>query len=481
MDFQSWIENVEGWASVYAFDILPDGSFSEIRLMAFNSQNVFMKSLPPEAPKFYPGIPYRTYFTDINFESFVYKCASTHDPLYSYVNTRGVWLKGLYLPITEPGTVSAEVAAQMMSDESKDKPKTVYCLYTATFSQEVESDNMSQRSSAVSNAVTDISIRLHETQDFYQGMASAAKEIREFCGAEKCSLYTVNKNTQKCHFINEYGDQSSYIDAFAAEMEKTPYEVALKWEEDLALSDCLLLEDLSVIAERDPVWYRSLCAHDIRNIILYAVRFKQMLVGFIWAANYDTSKRMQIKETLELTSFMIAAVVANYQLVSRLEEKSSVDGLTQVGNRNAMNDRVDGFVSGDVPLPDKMGIVFADLNGLKTVNDDAGHDAGDKLLSRAGALLKIAFGEHEIYRAGGDEFVVFCADIGEEELERMTAQLRALADNTSDVSFALGTAYLTGEYDICRAMQIADENMYKDKEEFYRLHPEKDRRRRSRG
>ena len=127
MDFQSWIENVEGWASVYAFDILPDGSFSEIRLMAFNSQNVFMKSLPPEAPKFYPGIPYRTYFTDINFESFVYKCASTHDPLYSYVNTRGVWLKGLYLPITEPGTVSAEVAAQMMSDESKDKPKTVYC------------------------------------------------------------------------------------------------------------------------------------------------------------------------------------------------------------------------------------------------------------------------------------------------------------------------------------------------------------------
>ena len=39
MDFQSWISNIEGLAGVYAFDILPDGSFSEIKLMAVNKQN----------------------------------------------------------------------------------------------------------------------------------------------------------------------------------------------------------------------------------------------------------------------------------------------------------------------------------------------------------------------------------------------------------------------------------------------------------
>ena len=479
MDFSTWIENIEGWASVYAFDVLPDGSFSEIRLMAFNKQNAFMSMLPPGAPEFYPGIPYRTYFTDLNFEQFVYKSASTHEPLYSYVNARGGWLKGLYQPITEAGSVSAEVAGKDYIGE--DGKKTLYCLYTATYSNEVETDSMAQRSTEVANAVMNISIKLHETQDFIQGMTAAAAEIKEICGAEKCSLYTVDKNTRKCSFINDTGEHDEQLAELAESMESTPYGVAFRWEEDLALSDCLILDDLSVLADRDPLWYNSLCSYDIENLILYAVRFNQMLVGYIWAANFDISKKMQIKEILELTSFVIAAVIANHQLVLQLEEKSTIDGLTQVSNRNAMNDRVDGFVSGKEKLPDSMGIVFTDLNGLKTVNDEKGHDAGDKLLNRAAALLKIAFGDYEVYRAGGDEFVVFCPDITEEILETQVAQLRALADSTSDVSFAAGTAYVTGDYDICRAMQTADEGMYRDKEEFYRLNPDKDRRNRSRG
>ena len=145
-----------------------------------------------------------------------------------------------------------------------------------------------------------------------------------------------------------------------------------------------------------------------------------------------------------------------------------------------MNELVDNWSSGAEKLPPAMGVVFADLNGLKAVNDREGHNAGDKLLFRAAALLKIAFGDHEIYRAGGDEFVVFCPGILQEVLGQQVRQLRSLAENTHDVSFAVGTVYVTGEYDICKAMQTADENMYKDKEEYYRRNPEKDRRRRSR-
>ena len=64
--------------------------------------------------------------------------------------------------------------------------------------------------------------------------------------------------------------------------------------------------------------------------------------------------------------------------------------------------------------------------------------------------------------------MILCPDITEEKLEETAAQLRGLAENTSDVSFAIGTAYCTGAYDICRAMQSADEQMYRDKEEYYR-------------
>ena len=472
MDFQTWIEGIDGLASLYSFDILPDGSNSEIRLMAVNRQNIGMLQMNPNAPEFYPGIPYRNYWMDLNFESFVYKCAGTGQPLYSYVNARGVWLKGFYIPIRNLEDPAGE--------ENGDGSRTVYCLYIITYSEVAEADSMSQKSAEVAKEVMELSIRLHETRGFYQGMSETAKEIRSFCQAEKCSIYIVNRNNQTCEFIDGNGLQEEYLNLFASEMKRTPYEVAEAWERDLALSDCLLLEDLSVIKERDPEWYQSLVSHGIRNIILYAIRYNQELVGFIWAANYDYVRMELIKETLELSTFLIAAVISNHQLVSRLEERSTIDVLTQVGNRNAMNDCVDKYISGARKLPEAMGVIFADLNGLKVINDEQGHDAGDRLLVRAASILKITFGDHEIFRAGGDEFVVFCPEITEEELELAVSRTRGMADNTSDVSFAIGTAYCTGEYDIRRAMQMADGQMYRDKAEYYRTHPEKDQRRRGR-
>ena len=472
MNFESWIEGIDGLASLYSFDILPDGSFSEIRLMAVNQMNTGMLQMNPNAPEFYPGIPYRNYWMDLNFESFAYKCGSTRQPLYSYVNARGVWLKGFYIPIIN-------IEGVPVSEDKEDGTRTAYCLYIITYSDEVETENMSQKSPNVASAVMDISIKLHETPDFYQAMALTASEIKKFCGAEKCSLYIVDKNSNKCDFINEDGLQNAYLEGFASEMNRTPYEVAIAWEEDLALSDCLLLEDLTVIQERDPQWYNSLLAHEIRNIILYAIRYNQELVGYIWAANYDLAKMELIKETLELSTFLIASVITNHQLVSRLEIRSSVDGLTQVGNRNAKDEYLSSYTSGRIPLPNNMGIVFADLNGLKTVNDDKGHDAGDRLLVSAAALIKIVFGEYKIFRVGGDEFLIICPDITEEELERHVEQLRRLSLDTSDVRIAIGTVYCTGEYDIDQAIKQADVKMYEDKDEYYRTHPEKAQRRNS--
>ena len=494
MGFQSWIEGINGLASLYSFDILPDGSFSEIRLMAVNKMNTGMLHMNPNAPEFYPGIPYRNYWMDLNFESFVYKCASTNEPLYSYVNARGVWLKGFYIPIADIENIdindidisinpeaalsieNAEEPAEELGenrDALLNSSRKVYCLYIITYSEQVETDFMSHKSTEVANAVMDISIKLHESSDFYESMAATVAEIKEVCSAERCSIYTVNNNNQKCEFIDSNGLRNIDLDEFAAEMNRTPYEVAKAWEEDLALSDCLLLEDLSVIEERDPAWYQSMIKHGIKNIILYAIRNNQTIVGYIWAANYDISKMEKIKEILELSTFLIAAVISNHQLLSFLELRSAVDGLTQAYNRTAMEVAVKKYYSGEKILPKAMGIVFADLNGLKVVNDNEGHEAGDKLLMRAAALLKIAFGDYKVYRIGGDEFVILCPEIEEDRMNEQVEQLRGLSDNTADVSFAIGTMYCTGEYDINSAIQQADENMYKDKEEYYHSHPEK--------
>ena len=472
MDYQTWLNNLRGLAGIYSFNILEDGSFTEIRLMGVNQQNIGMIT-DPSKPEFYPGIPYRSYWQDINFERYVYKCGSEGIPLYSYVNAYNLWVKGFYLPITQPGTISAHDRIQA----EKGKRKTVYCLYICKLSDKVESEYMSLRSPEISAAVMNINVKMHEFSDFYESMAAVTGELREICGTDDCSLYTIDKITHKCVLIDRRGVRQDILDTLSHEMHRTPYEIALAWENDLAKSDCIMYDDLSILEKRDPPWYNSLKNGNVRNIILYAVRFHEELVGFIWAVNFDPSDILKIKETLELTSFLIGAFIANYQLVSRLESLSRSDTLTQVNNRNAMNARIDSFISGKENLPERIGIVFIDLNGLKAVNDTEGHDAGDRLLFKSASILKIAFSNYEIYRAGGDEFVVFCPDISEEMLEQHILQLNTLMKDTPDVSFAVGKSFSYGDYDIFKAMQAADENMYEDKEKFYRDNPEKSRRR----
>lgn len=464
-DFQAYVDRINGMSGIYAFDVLPDGSYSEIRLMAIRGG---VQGMEPDAPKFYPGIPWRRYYTDLNFESYIYKSASCNEFLYSYANAHGHWVKGFYMPLLLP---EDEAGADQAPEQ---KHQTLYCLYTGTFSMQLDSTAMSGHSPEVAAAVTNISVKLHETQNFHQAMAAAVGELQRVCDAGTCRLYTVDSSRQHCRLISTDGVEAEELEQISKDMSRSPYEIAAAWEQDLDGSDCLILDDLRILQERDPAWYQSLCTYDIKNMILYAVRNHQSLVGFIWAANFDAAKMVQIKETLELTSFLIAAVIANHQLVSKLEEKSTIDGLTQVSSRNAMNDRVDRFVAGAEQLPAVMGVAFADLNGLKTVNDDEGHEAGDRLLARAGSLLKLAFGDYEIYRAGGDEFVILCPGITEEKLEHLIRQLRSLADST-DVSFAVGSVYASGDYDIRKVLHTADERMYKDKQEYYRQHPEKDR------
>lgn len=474
MDLQALVNKFKIIAGVYAFDILPDGSCSEIRIMAINDLNTMMFNMNPDAPEFYPGVPLRRYFTEINLENFIYNSAVNNEPLYSYVNAFGMWIKGFYLPLDEDGNIINE------KGEPNRSPRTAYCLYITTRSKHAETDSMTQKSNEVAAAIMHLSIKLNKINGFESAMAEGIGELKKICHSASCALVTIDDSKQKCRLFNEKGEQPQMMEVLAGEMGKTPYDTAITWKRDLEGTDCLLLEDLSVIEKRDPVWFRSMVSHNVKNMILTAINYENKLVGFIWATNFEVEKMMEIKETLELTTFMLGASIAHQNLVERLEELSRTDSLTQLLNRNALNSRIDEMNSCKKKLPESMGIVYADLNGLKAVNDEGGHAAGDKLLTRAAALLRLTFGDYEIYRAGGDEFVSFCPDISKEKLEQQVKELRTLSDSAQDVSFAIGIAFVTGEYDVNRAMQQADERMYQDKQEYYRLHPEKNRFKQSR-
>jgi diguanylate cyclase (GGDEF)-like protein len=146
---------------------------------------------------------------------------------------------------------------------------------------------------------------------------------------------------------------------------------------------------------------------------------------------------------------------------------SSIDSLTGIKNRNMMNNRVDQIVSGKAPTPEA--VLFIDLNGLKRVNDDQGHNSGDKMLRAAAKILQEVLHDGEVFRAGGDEFMAMVPKITEAELQKRIEQVHKVAKE-NDIHFSIGSCL--GGTDVRRSMHIADERMYADKNAYYEAHPE---------
>ena len=121
-----------------------------------------------------------------------------------------------------------------------------------------------------------------------------------------------------------------------------------------------------------------------------------------------------------------------------------------------------------------VGVAFADVNSLKAVNDNQGHEAGDRLIQKVANLLKDAVPEGTVCRISGDEFVCIVKDAG---IEAFTETMKKLGVILKENDRIASLGYDIGEgkdiYDIIKA---AEKMMYSDKERYYK-ETGKDRRR----
>jgi diguanylate cyclase (GGDEF)-like protein len=256
-------------------------------------------------------------------------------------------------------------------------------------------------------------------------------------------------------------------------------EVIFSWEDTLKKTDCVIVKnnfDMDRLAEINPVWVKSLRGANVESLILAPLMQGQSMTGVLFITNFNTDQIIQLKDFIEVTAFFLAAEINNNSLMERLEYMSNIDTLTGVKNRNSMNARVDWHVNNSFSVKSPFGIIFADLNGLKQCNDSGGHEAGDQLLKDAAELLKKHFDSYEIFRSGGDEFVVIVADCNKEDFEKKVAELRAESGSDSKVSLAIGADWSDNGKYLRLCMHNADEAMYSDKNSFYKDHPDMARR-----
>jgi len=138
------------------------------------------------------------------------------------------------------------------------------------------------------------------------------------------------------------------------------------------------------------------------------------------------------------------------QAQSRVLALAREDALTDLPNRRYFDETLDREVARCERSHQSFGLVMADLNGFKQVNDRLGHDAGDAVLIEvARRLREFARGGDFVARLGGDEFVILIHDLSSLSTEEQAAQrlrktvngpLRLVGGSSVDIEVSLGLA-----------------------------------------
>lgn len=171
----------------------------------------------------------------------------------------------------------------------------------------------------------------------------------------------------------------------------------------------------------------------------------------------------------------------------KMEEKlrflSLHDSLTGLYNRNYFNQEFSRLEDG---RNDPVGIIVCDVDGLKLVNDNLGHSAGDLLLKTIADIMKMCFRQGDVVaRIGGDEFGVILLECSKEALEEAAQRFRVAVSNYNclnpglSISISIGWAVrIEPSQKLIDLYKQADNNMYQDKlhnrenirrSSFYRL------------
>jgi diguanylate cyclase (GGDEF)-like protein/PAS domain S-box-containing protein len=158
--------------------------------------------------------------------------------------------------------------------------------------------------------------------------------------------------------------------------------------------------------------------------------------------------------------------------IQSLHELAMLDPVTQLANRHYLEARLDSRLAEIQRYNGSMGVLFADLDHFKSINDTYGHAVGDQALRMVGQTL---IGATRLFdtvgRWGGDEFMAIVTSIDEAQLRVVAERVRRLVGQSFvsadsgriEVTASIGVALATPEDTPATILARADESLYRSK------------------
>lgn len=150
-----------------------------------------------------------------------------------------------------------------------------------------------------------------------------------------------------------------------------------------------------------------------------------------------STKKMQKGEKLDITDVvekneMGDLLTAFFKMNEIVHEKTEVlaykahhDELTGLKNRSMVYSELQDAINRSGKVETKIAVYFLDLNKFKDINDTLGHDVGDEVLIQTARILtETVRSRDDIFRLGGDEFLIIAQDISHQSgIDRLTLKI----------------------------------------------------------
>lgn len=250
-------------------------------------------------------------------------------------------------------------------------------------------------------------------------------------------------------------------------LQKVPLSSIDWWMQVFSRDEVILIRDLEDIRAQYPMVYAMLKPQNVNTLAAGPVSSEGKVTGFLGVDNPNREMMGMLAPIINVVGRFVASLLSRRDLLCRLHALSYHDPLTNLYNRNAMNAMFEqGARLGSLK---QLGVVYCDITSLKQTNDSMGHDAGDRLIRHCVSLLQETLQTPWIYRSGGDEFVALFGDFSRERFEENVQALRHRIQQDQH-HMAVGYAWSDQPpFDLDDLICRADQVMYQDKRDYYRI------------
>lgn len=242
----------------------------------------------------------------------------------------------------------------------------------------------------------------------------------------------------------------------------------------LLLIDRTIIRPINKLSDTSEKYWSSGTTSTIRN------EFSQLQIhtGDEIETLSNSMKQMEQNINEQFTKILETTqkLVTTRQHADEMDRIANVDALTKVRNKRAYDEKAarlsEGLRTGEIK---DFGIAMIDLNDLKKINDNYGHDKGDIAIQRLCGMICAVFKHSPVFRLGGDEFAVVLEGHDLENVEALMRQLEKDVDRNranetlkpwERTSAAVGYAHYSQGDSVESVFKRADKAMYARKTEM---------------